>query len=97
MDELTLVLILKVRDWINPTNAPDLRLCRVALSLYSSEAVAVRFVAIGIGVVERLHLLFVGPLVSGILFPLQVSAVIEQVTWQQEATQWEDQQSEVDL
>lgn len=46
-----------------------------------------RFVAIGIGVVERLHLLFVGPLVSGILFPLQVSAVIEQVTWQQEATQ----------
>lgn len=66
------------------------------LSLHS-EAVAVRFAAVGLWVVERLHLLPGGLLVSGLLFPQQVSAVVEQVSRQQEARQWEDEQAEVDL
>lgn len=78
-------------------DSPNPRLCRVSLSLHSSEAVAVRFVAVGLSVVERLHLLLGGTLVSGLLFPDQVSAVVEQVARQQEASQREDQQAKVDL
>lgn len=56
-----------------------------------------RFAAIGVGVVERLHLLIGSQLFSGLLFPRQLSAVVEQVTRQQEASKREDQQAEVDL
>lgn len=54
----------------------------VCLSIYSSETISVRFAAIGVSVVERLHLLTSSQLVSGLLFPQQLSAVMEQVTWQ---------------
>lgn len=66
-------------------SCPDPQPHHAALSLHSSDAVAVRFVAVGPGVIERLHLLFGGPLVSGLLFPQQLSAVVEQVSRQQEA------------
>lgn len=68
-------------------DSPNARPHCTTLSLHSSEAVAVRFVAVGLGVVQCLHLLLGGPLVSGLLFPDQVSAVVEQVSRQQEATQ----------
>lgn len=66
-------------------SCPDPQLYRAPLSLNSSDAVAVRFEAVGPAVVERLHLLFGGPLVLGLLFPQQLSAVVEQVSRQQEA------------
>lgn len=92
-----LALISKAHTKIKSSDSPNPLLCRAALSLHSGEAVAVRFVAVGLGVVERLHLLLGGPLVPGLLFPDQLSAVVEQVTRQQEASQREDQQAEVDL
>lgn len=60
-------------------------------------AVAVGFMAIGLCVVECLQLLTGSALVSRLLFPHKVSAVVEQVTRQQEASQREDQQAKVDL
>lgn len=77
----SLMLILKAHPKINPT------VPQIALSLYGSEAVAVRFVAVGLVVVEHQHFLFGGPFVSRLLFPHQLSAVVEQVTRQQEASQ----------
>ena len=77
-------------------NSPNSRLSFL-LSLHSGEAVAVRLVAVGLGVVERLHLLSAGPLVSGRLFHQQGPAVVKQVTRQQEPGQRQDQQAEVDL
>lgn len=59
-----------------------------------SHTVAVGFVAIGLCVVECLKLVTIVPLC---LFSQQLFAVVEQVTWQQEAGQREDQQAEVDL
>lgn len=72
---------------------PDPQPYWAALSLHSSEAVGVRFEAVGLCVVERLHLLFGCPFVTGLLFPQQMSAVVEQVGGQQEARQWEDEQA----
>lgn len=72
---------------------PDPQLYWTALSLHSSEAVGVWFEAVGLGVVERLHLLFGCPFVAGLFFPQQLSAVVEQVGGQQEARQWEDEQA----
>lgn len=80
----------------NPTVPPYPKLL-CSLSIYSSEAISVRFAAIGVGVVERLHLLIGSQFFSGLLFPRQLSAVVEQVTRQQEASKREDQQAEVDL
>lgn len=68
-------------------NSRDPPLLHAALSLHGGDPVAVRFVTVGLGVIERLHLLSAGPLVPGFLFPDQVSAVVEQVTRQQEARQ----------
>lgn len=84
----------KNKSYISP---PEPRLYRVTLSLHGGEAVAVRFVAVGLAVVQCLQLLSGSPLVSVRLFPNELFAVVEQVTWQQEASQWEDQQAEVDL
>lgn len=53
-------------------------------------------VAVGLAVVERLHLPARTLLVSGLLFPHQLSAMVEQVTRQQEAGQREEQQAQVD-
>lgn len=78
-------------------SCPNPQMDHAALSLHSSDAVAVRFVAVGPVVVERLHLLFGGPLVSGLLFSQQLSAVVEQVSRQQEARHREDEQAQVDL
>lgn len=75
------------------SRCPDSQLYWAALSLHSREAVGVRFEAVGLGVVERLHLLFGCPFVAGLLFPQQMSAVVEQVGGQQEARQWEDEQA----
>lgn len=66
---------------------PDPRLCDDALGLHGAVAVAVGFEAVGLGVVERLSLLADGLPVSGLLLPHQVSAVVEQVARQQEASQ----------
>lgn len=82
-----LVLILKTCTKINPTFPPDLACYRVALSLHGGEAVAVRFVAVRLTVVQRLQLLSGGPLVSVRFFPNKLSAVVIKVTWQQEASQ----------
>ena len=56
-----------------------------------------RFVAVRLTVVQRLQLLSGGPLVSVRFFSNKLSAVVEKVSWQQEASQWQDQQAEVDL
>lgn len=75
----------------------DCRLCGVDLSLHGGQAVALRFVTVGPGVVKRLHLRSRSVLVAGRLFPNQVPTVVEQVTGQQETRQREDEQAQVDL
>lgn len=54
-------------------------------------------VAVGLCVIERLHLLAGYRFVSRRLLPHQLSAVVEEVTRQEEAGQREDQQAQVDL
>lgn len=73
------------------------RLRGVDLSLHGGQAVALRFVTVGPGVVKRLDLRSRSVLVAGRLFPNQVSTVVEQVSWQQETRQREDEQADVDL
>lgn len=68
-----------------------------SLGLYSREAVVVGFDAVCLGVVERLHLLSSGLLVSSLIFSHQASAVVEQITRQQEAAQGGDQEADVYL
>lgn len=82
-----LVHILKGTYKNKSYNSPDLCLCSVILRLDSSDSVAVGLVAIGLCVVECLHLLTGSPLVSGFFFPQQVSAMVVQVTRQQETAQ----------
>lgn len=67
------------------------------LSLHSSQAVALRFVAVGPRVVKCLNLGSRGVLVAGCFFPNQVSAVVEEVRRQQETRKRQDEQAEVDL